>query len=494
MEPSKYQLAIYDAIETTTENLVVEAVAGSGKSTTAEHGVGHLEPTCDTAIFAFNKEITVAMERRMARAVAKPDNLHISTMNSFGWGICRKNSKGVQLDPNKTEFLMRPHFDLDDDKQRGRFYRWRYSIDRLIRLFKANCFYGSVEDSDIEEMADYHGMDISEDPNFKPLVKMLWDSSAHMTGVMDFADQIYQPLMNGWSIPQFDVGVVDELQDLNPAQQNLMLKACRRFIGFGDSRQAIYAFAGADARSLANMVERTGSKVLPLSVCYRCPKSVVKRAQKIVPQIEWCEWAPEGVVDQKQLPEFRKLAQAGDFVLCRTTAPLVTECLGMIREGKRAMVKGKEIGEQLIALIEKLGVPDRDSTERLYNQLMIYHAEQVQRLARANREQMIEALNDRVETIKVLLENEATVGDVKRRIKSIFSDQVSGVMFSTIHKAKGLESLRVWILRPDLLPHPNAKTPEAREQEANLEYVAITRAMFTLESHGELYFVPKGGQ
>jgi superfamily I DNA/RNA helicase len=57
------------------------------------------------------------------------------------------------------------------------------------------------------------------------------------------------------------------------------------------------------------------------------------------------------------------------------------------------------------------------------------------------------------------------------------------VTLSTIHKVKGLERKRVFILRPDLVPHPLAETPPALEQEFNLRYVAITR------SQSELYFV-----
>jgi len=37
----------------------------------------------------------------------------------------------------------------------------------------------------------------------------------------------------------------------------------------------------------------------------------------------------------------------------------------------------------------------------------------------------------------------------------------------------------VFLFKPNLLPHPMAASAEAQQQEANLEYVAITRAMDT---------------
>jgi superfamily I DNA/RNA helicase len=52
-----------------------------------------------------------------------------------------------------------------------------------------------------------------------------------------------------------------------------------------------------------------------------------------------------------------------------------------------------------------------------------------------------------------------------------------GTLLSSVHRAKGLEAKRVFILRPDLMPHPKAKSAWEKGQEANLEYVAITRAI-----------------
>jgi len=51
------------------------------------------------------------------------------------------------------------------------------------------------------------------------------------------------------------------------------------------------------------------------------------------------------------------------------------------------------------------------------------------------------------------------------------------VQLSTVHKAKGLEAERVFILRPDLMPHPAAKSADDMQTEANVEYVAITRTL-----------------
>ena len=66
---------------------------------------------------------------------------------------------------------------------------------------------------------------------------------------------------------------------------------------------------------------------------------------------------------------------------------------------------------------------------------------------------------------------------VIEKIDTIFSDKdKSGICLSTIHKSKGLEADRVFIIHQDLIPSKYASLPWELEQEKNLEYVAYTRA------------------
>jgi DNA helicase-2/ATP-dependent DNA helicase PcrA len=53
-------------------------------------------------------------------------------------------------------------------------------------------------------------------------------------------------------------------------------------------------------------------------------------------------------------------------------------------------------------------------------------------------------------------------------------------LFMTIHKSKGLENNTIFILHPELLPHPAATQEWQMQQESNLKYVAITRAIENL--------------
>jgi DNA helicase-2/ATP-dependent DNA helicase PcrA len=82
-------------------------------------------------------------------------------------------------------------------------------------------------------------------------------------------------------------------------------------------------------------------------------------------------------------------------------------------------------------------------------------------------------MGDKHDTIIALVSAADTVGDLSLTVQRIFSDKVTGTTFMTIHKAKGLEADRVYIIYPELMPHPKASDVEA---EMNIRYVAITRA------------------
>ena len=81
-------------------------------------------------------------------------------------------------------------------------------------------------------------------------------------------------------------------------------------------------------------------------------------------------------------------------------------------------------------------------------------------------------------SIQVLSEGLTTGDAVINRISNIFSDdQVDGICFSTIHKSKGLENDRVFVICEDKLFLKAAmRQAWSAQQEYNLVYVMMTRA------------------
>ncbi len=76
---SAYQLAVFKNVAEGTGHTVVDAVAGSGKTTTIEAAVDYIPRGLKTAFFAFNKDIAKVLGQRLA---GKP--VEVSTLHSYG--------------------------------------------------------------------------------------------------------------------------------------------------------------------------------------------------------------------------------------------------------------------------------------------------------------------------------------------------------------------------------------------------------------------------
>jgi superfamily I DNA/RNA helicase len=203
---------------------------------------------------------------------------------------------------------------------------------------------------------------------------------------------------------------------------------------------------------------------------------VIKHAQTIVPDIKALPDAPDGSVrDGNVLEE----AETGDFVLCRTTMPLITLFFEFLNQQKKAIIKGSDIGKNLIELIGKINNIDK-LISFWETELATYRNElKKEGILNPNEHSGYTALEDKVMTLLYLAKKSNSVADLKHNIKIIFTDEIQGIVLSTIHKIKGLEANRVFIIRPDLLPMQTSKAWQAI-QEKNLEYVAITRAKLDL--------------
>lgn len=337
-------------------------------------------------------------------------------------------------------------------------------------------------------MIDHFGIEI--DPRARSLLlaavpAILADGEhlAERQKIIDFTDMVYLP--HRWQLqpPQLAWVFVDEAQDLNAAQLDLVLK-CRapggRMLFVGDPQQAIYGFAGADSESFWKIKERTNAALLPLSICYRCPSSHLDLARAIVPQIEARPGAPAGIVEHITENQLTDQVTEGDMVLCRLTAPLVKLCIRFIERRISARVRGRDIGKQLTDIVRAVETMPGYRYDQFSAWLSSYESAQVGKLAqREGTESQIESIQDRVEAVRVSYQafSAGNTEELCRQIEELFSDERPAVLLSTVHRAKGLENPRIFIVKPDKLPltWPKQKPWEA-QQEENLKYVALTKA------------------
>lgn len=94
---------------------------------------------------------------------------------------------------------------------------------------------------------------------------------------------------------------------------------------------------------------------------------------------------------------------------------------------------------------------------------------------------------EKIQVMEILTDSKrlSKVSELTSLIAAIFADNKAGICCSTIHKVKGLESHKVFIIEPKILQAPWAKKDMDIQQERNIDYVACTRAK------NELVFVPE---
>jgi superfamily I DNA/RNA helicase len=180
----------------------------------------------------------------------------------------------------------------------------------------------------------------------------------------------------------------------------------------------------------------------------------------------------------------------GQMVLCRTNAPLVRTAYMLWGEKRRAYIQGRKLADPLLrTLKEYTGIyGENASTLDFRGWLEDYAREHHARLLRDNASNgAITELEDRVGCLSTLAMQCNTVAALNADIDRLFSDgkdPKTNVRLSSVHRAKGLESDVVWVLEPDLMPHPRATLDWEKGQERNIAYVAATRAIKSLRFVG----------
>lgn len=476
MKYSKFQQAIFNFITDGTGNAVVNAVAGSGKTTTIVKALEYIPRSKSTIFLAFNKSIVAELKTRV------PSGVHVYTLHGFGYGSVgfHLHTKKLNVNNRKAmEYLKeasKQWHDVDQEVVGEYVVRVRKLVD-LGRSTLAKTV------DELEQLAYRHAIEITNGECGRALdaIKVLTAD----TSQIDFTDMIYMPAVMPMRLRQYDYVFVDECQDLNAAQQAMLRKIVKpgvgRFIAVGDPSQAIYGFAGADVESFNNLRDTPNTSQLPLSVSYRCGKKIVEAAKTIVPQIQAFEGSQDGEVIEGSVLDIKD----GEMVLCRNTAPITKLCLEMIGQGKKAYVKGGDIGKNLINIVNRQQLNDLNHLSEVLKKNELDKI--VRRLTRkgdtyvdAIESQPYQTMYDKIQAIEIIASGCEKVHEVIAKIEVIFSDEKDGICLSTIHKSKGLEADRVHVLCANLLPSPYAKQQWQKVQESNLEYVMITRAKKTL--------------
>lgn len=465
---SEFQAAVFDAVQVPDQNILIQAVAGSGKTTTIIEAADRAPGS--SAFVAFNKAIAEDIRSKVA------SHVEVKTFNALGHRLMLDN-RGGTLDFKKSNKIISGIMgDSQDHKDHG------YSLARVIGLAK-NCAFGIQDEPSVQTFVDLieaYNFEIPFDKleGFGFICREAFEQSRLDTKTFDFDDQLWVPIREGWQFPQYDNLFPDEAQDLNPIQhlmlERIAAEGCR-LVAVGDRHQAIYGFRGASHDSMDHLQRKFEMLELPLSISYRCAQSVVLAAQEFCPTIQWREGAPEGDVSWADIDPQRPVLWNKYMVVCRTNAPLFKEILSCVRERVPCQVLSNFL-ESFQGFIR--GFKSRYTSD-LIAKLDRWFEREREAARKAGKRGKMAAIYDKYDTVKLLASEYSQVEDMIQLVKRL-GESRSGPIFATIHKAKGLEAEHIYILRPDLLGGFGEMSKEQLVQEDNLHYVAITRAQETL--------------
>ncbi len=476
MQISEEQLAIYNFVLESDDSLIIKSTAGSGKTSTILHSIipalskKGFSPS-SIGIFMFSKPIQLEFKEK---ALALGITSVVSTFHSYGLQLMKENFRST--------------VDFDKLKKIGkRIGITKYEIYNLVE--KAKTVGVGVVEGFNDAIGTWNW--ICEEYSFElenfhvEQARQLFKESIADLKTVDFADMIYLPVLMKLKASHIKAALYDEIQDLS----NLRLEFVKTVFpgipiyGVGDQFQSIFGFAGSHEDSMREIKNHFKAKELPLSITWRCSKTVVNHCNKIFPGMRARPGAPEGSVEyiDKNFFDNFDFDTNDTFIICRLNAPLINVLFSLLKRNIKCRIQGKEIGEELIRLTNKHKWND---FAELKTKLKKYLEKQRDKLLPENA-RAYSTISDKVEVIRLLVNKCIESGrnnkeDFSWFVREIFRDTGDGVVLSTAFKLKGLEAKDVFVWGPDTYKASWIRTEKEKREEKRVRYVTASRAKLNL--------------
>lgn len=535
-KPSTYQQDILDFfLNNPQSNMLVNALAGSGKSTTACMLSDHSK-TSDLYI-AFNASVVEEFKKKIKNPKTK-----VMTMHSLAYSIMLYNveqeskdlgekPKGFGSQRSKRTVNLdnfKPHKILDEEitKRYGRYIEFAKRVflkDNYVNLYNL-CRLTLTDMSsnkDVSRLIDDHVLflyygdegysapDISEITSTLKILDTKSRQQFETQGVIDFTDMLWITFnklkYDNWEVPYWALYTniyADEVQDFSNIQLNFLkfIKRVKgRYIFIRDFHQAIYNFCGGNAQAF-NQIPKMFAPVetFDLPICYRCAKSHLSRVNReygipILPRDD----APIGFVKTIDKNKISEYAKAGDMVISRKNKWIAEVVLDLARNGTPIFIEDKEMVGAIKRQILSSKCTSVGALEKFLQKVISNYNKKLFEIVSKNaregghEEERLEAVaetNSKIDNTSFLLEilegyleNHASSDSVSKF--SNFIDKLLNttpspncVRLCSIHKAKGLEATNVFVLNEAKINYDFRNSKEQNIQEKNLSYIATTRA------------------
>ena len=446
----------------------LSARAGTGKTSTIRLGIEALKekgyPLQNITVVAFNK----ANQEDLSRVL--PQECKVATLHSLGFQSLRRFLPGLKLETDKlfklvSEAGIRGKNSRDIFKDTMKLVSAAKSQGLVVKpLKKGNLFReGILENTgknwlDLVERYELWDADIEKG---REILQKSNELSLEER-IIDFDDMVYLPVALGQKIITSDKLIVDEAQDLSPLNLKMLKEIPSKIWYVGDPYQTIYAWRGAETKA----IESLGLRTLPLTNCWRCSGEIIKEARKLVPDIRTTN--PDGVPVRtlEETPDWEELSPA--TILARRNSQLILIALKLRASKSKTQVCifGRDFAKTLEGILEKL---KGTTSKALKESLRVWTTKMIQKYPHQEGE-----LKDYQVSLESILSEVSGVQAAKKLLEEIFTDSPKEGcwILSTIHKAKGKEWKKVYLLDWE----KKGEQGWQKIEERNLEYVGITRA------------------
>src|SRR5690606_13151775 len=382
MRPTPEQEKIYNFIQYDANHGIIDAVAGSGKTTTIIESIQFVDKGKEMLFCAFNKSIRDEIHKEITEKGF--DNIVVKNLHQLGFDILKSNSEvEYNVDPKKYDKIISKSINssLEDSLKKylklyGINIEPQNSFEESVLKSNINSFKNKMTEcvnkirltltknafQEFKEMTIHFGIiDIlkTHESILDKVITILLNCTTEVLGIgniyakkqnlIDLTDMLYLPkCFELYPNKKYDLLFGDECQDLSKAQLAIALKYVKkngRVIAVGDPYQSIYGFTGADIESFSRFERLLKNHTkLTLSFCFRCPNNVIEYAQNFRDDIKPFK-DKEGIIEKIKFLQVHTLAQNGDLIISRTKPPLTSLLFVLLENNKKVNIHQDDIND-----------------------------------------------------------------------------------------------------------------------------------------------------
>ncbi|WP_194838208.1 UvrD-helicase domain-containing protein [Nocardia sp. XZ_19_369] len=467
LTPTAEQQAIIDAARA-QQNLIVQAGAGAGKTSTLEM-VGHALTGKKVAYIAYNRTTKDDAKKRF------PDHVHCYTAHGLARSFIQRyrhrieNAQRQRADEQARILNIRRTIELTSTVLMPRDTA-RIAMEMVTR-------YCHSDDAEIGQHHIPHQVGIDDDElawladAILPYAHLAWADIRNIDGRLKFDHDHYFKM---WALTEpplrYDVIMLDEAQDTNPALAKVIAAQDAQQILVGDSNQQLYSWRGAiDALDNWNADVR-----LQLRQSWRFGQAIAEEAN---------QWLSVIGTELRLVGNPTRNSTVGRVrqpkaVLCRTNAEAIKQVMRILETGQQPALVGD--GRTIKTLAEaalQLKGGNRPSHRELFAFRTWGELQDYVENDSGGRD--LKPFVDLIDEHGV----EAILQTVDRLVPD---DPAAEVVVSTAHKSKGREWDTVAIAEDYREPAPDddGSPGQIPPADAMLAYVAVTRAKQRLDREG----------